>query len=185
LAQTDPQAVSSREPHAYFVAAAIILLTGFHAAAVWFVNAPQSVFCCNNGSIFGWYESFIGQGWSLFAPVPPASNIHVLVRGRLADGSVTDWYDVSRYFERTSGPLQLSPVREVGEGLAHSAGAPPSTVSISIVTRTSAMVLKLYSPGSLSLQIEVDHYPILVCCGNRRVQSVRYPWQAIPSVAKL
>ena len=178
------------------IACALLIIgaTIFHAGMVFLTNMPRNEIKHDAAALLNDYSGpQIAQSWSLFAPKPLADNIHVLVRGRSAEGVVTGWYDATKFFLVLMRSNRFTPTRSLAEGLAHSASQVYSgsqgSVAHAILIRTSAMVLRLYTKRLhiRSLQIELDAWPIPQY-DSREVEgahSKQLSWAIIPDVADL
>lgn len=177
------------------MATCIMLIVVVHASMIFLTNMPWNQFKAKLHPLLDAYSGpFISQGWSLFAPRPYPDDIHVLVRGRLASGSVTKWLDVTRYFLFEMRAHRFTATRAIFAGLQHAAPrlfydahAEPAR---SIVTRTSAMVLMLYERQSRlrGMQIELDAFAVHKAgtVAPKDVLNVsRLSWQTVPRVVSL
>ena len=167
-------------------------MAAFHAFMVFLINTPSNAIRQSFAPVVTFYDGpWLHQSWSIFAPNPPEANVHVLVRGRNRNGRVTAWYDASLFFLDIVGRNRLNPLRELGEGLGHAALAASqddrNILARAFVTRTAAMVLRLYAPSaSAAEQIELDCWQIPAPGTSRKAVSVdRWHWQPIPNVAPL
>jgi hypothetical protein len=164
----------------------------FHACMVFVVNMPGSRLKSAVAPVLSRYDGpQLSQGWLMFAPNPPQSNVHVLVRGRATNGQMTPWYDATLYFVDVVRKDRLDPSREVGEGLAHAAfiaaRSRNDAVADAFIFRTGAMILDLYASHAVnSEQIEIESISIPPPGYTSAVtRAIRFPWQHIPSVARL
>ncbi|MFD7877170.1 DUF5819 family protein [Streptomyces sp. NPDC059766] len=83
-----------RIQRAALLAGAALLGAHFFLAA--FSQAPLSPAKIRmHGLISGYLEPYFTQNWSLFAPNPTKDDEGIIARAKCADGSVTDFYDVT------------------------------------------------------------------------------------------
>lgn len=173
------------------IAAFVGVFAAFHASMVFLVNLPSSAVKQRAAPILSRYDGpFIDQGWALFAPRPYPENIHVLVRGRSVSGALTPWYDVSKFFLIAMRGNRFTTTRALFAALSHSApelfGDKMKEPARAIVTRTSAMILRLYSGGHPPpmMQIELDAWGTSATNENARLSNeTQLPWQPVPNVA--
>ncbi len=187
----------SAVPNRFLIGAAmafVIAFTAFHATMVFATNMPDGALKQAVSPLLIRYSGpFIYQGWALFAPRPYPDNIHVLVRGKKLDGGTTGWYDVTKYFMILMRSDRFTPTRSLFAALQHAA---PRVINNeadqparSIVTRTSAMVLKLYEPKNdlAQMQIELDAWAGVDMkhpqAPSRVMNVTTLPWMAVPDVA--
>lgn len=130
------------------------------------------------------------QGWEMFAPNPPMANLHVLVRGKHLDGTMTKWYDVTLFFLDAVAYNKAAPIREVDQSLLHAAFEleirPTDDASENVVLRTTTAVLRLYESGPLSrVQVQLEDRPIEKVRGTAGARVTRLPWHATPEIGAL
>jgi hypothetical protein len=167
----------------------ILVLAFWHAMAVVLTNSPPNALRHELAPLLRRYAGpYVAQNWSIFAPNPPEANVHILVRGRGPSSQITGWYDATAFFLQILHRNRLSPLRELGEGLAHAAND-ASSGSFSdedraIIERTCSMVIDLYQKHHVrEEQMEIDLFAIPAQRGEASVvRAIRWPWVAAPKV---
>lgn len=77
-------------------AALIAAVVGTHLMMTFLFNAPTNTISAGHTrQIDGWMLPLFNQNWHLFAPDPYSENVDIAVRGRLTDGTVSGWVDLS------------------------------------------------------------------------------------------
>jgi hypothetical protein len=172
----------------------ISIISLFHCVLVFATNMPDNALKNELAPVLDRYNGpYVAQGWSLFAPRPYPDDIHVLARARLSNGSLTGWYDVSKFFIVAMHQNRFTPTRSLFAALQHAAprvfNNHEQEPSRSIIVRTSAMVLDFYQPAGKvkSIQLELDAWavrkPYDLAFSPRLMNVARLPWMAMPHVA--
>ncbi|MFG1666252.1 DUF5819 family protein [Streptomyces sp. Y7] len=89
-------------------------LLGAHFSIAAFSQAPLSPAKIQlHAVISGYLEPYFTQNWSLFAPEPVKDNQGIVARAKCADGSVTDFYDVTAPLIKETQSDRFFPSRTV------------------------------------------------------------------------
>lgn len=176
----------------------VLALTAFQAILIALVNSPDSYLRRATAPVLRRLQSpVLVQGWALFAPEPPHSNVHVFARARASNGQLSSWYDLSGYFISTMLHDRLTMSRALSEGLSHAATVYLSTnrqrrkMGVAIMTQTAAMLLQQETGRHdlIGIQIELvwTSIPPIGARQGAKATSSRavLSWAAMPATDEL
>jgi hypothetical protein len=167
------------------VAAAIMLFALYCCIGIFVENCPQGDFRRGTATYFSIIAPFISQHWAMFAPDPPMSDIHVLVRASGA-GVTTSWLDVYSVLSVRREPFRAT--NALSEAMTHASRLRAKRgriASFEVAVRLAGMILAMHFRARTfaQMQLEVERRPLQrIGDGDPPARFRRHttPWVSFP-----